>query len=138
MKYPFASAKVEKAFDLEDVEARRGLLALRALILDTAAELPAVGRIEEALRWGQPAYLTPDSKSGSTLRLGVPKSARFGVFVHCQSQLIPEYLTTFPAWDRVEGTRAVLFDHSSEVEPLRHGWLIKRALTYHVREPLDG
>lgn len=138
MKYPFASAKVEKAFDLEDVEARRGLLALRALVFDIAAELPAVGRIEEALRWGQPAYLTPDSKSGSTLRLGVPKSARFGVFVHCQSQLIPEYLTTFPAWDRVEGTRAVLFDHSSEVEPLRHGWLIKRALTYHVREPLDG
>ncbi|OUS33747.1 hypothetical protein A9Q94_18555 [Rhodobacterales bacterium 56_14_T64] len=138
MKYPFASAKVEKAFDLEDAEARRGLLALRALIFDIAAELPAVGRIEEALRWGQPAYLTPDSKSGSTLRLGVPKGARFGVFVHCQSELIPEYLKTFPAWDRVEGTRAVLFDHPSEVEPLRHGWLIKRALTYHIREPLDG
>ncbi|PCJ07210.1 MAG: hypothetical protein COB16_12090 [Rhodobacteraceae bacterium] len=138
MTYPFASAKVEQAFDLDDAEARRGLLALRALIFDIAAELPAVGRVEETLRWGQPAYLTPDSKSGSTLRLGVPKGARFGVFVHCQSQLIPEYLTTFPAWDRVEGTRAVLFDRASEVEPLRHGWLIKRALTYHIREPLDG
>jgi len=138
MKYPFASAKVEQAFALDDVEARCGLLALRALILDTAAKLPAVGQIEETLRWGQPAYLTPDSKSGSTLRLGVPKAARFGLFVHCQSQLIPEFITTFPAWDRVEGTRAVLFDHANEVEPLRHGWLIKRALTYHIRKPLDG
>jgi len=136
MTYPFANAKVEEAFDLEDSEARRGLLALRALILDTAAELPAVGRVEEALRWGQPAYLTPDSKSGSTLRLGVPKGARFGLFVHCQSRLIPEYLMTFPAWDRVEGTRAVLFDHPDEVEPIRHGWLIKRALTYHIREQI--
>lgn len=136
MTYPFANAKVEEAFDLEDSEARRGLLALRALILDTAAELPAVGRVEEALRWGQPAYLTPDSKSGSTLRLGVPKGARFGLFVHCQSRLIPEYLMTFPAWDRVEGTRAVLFDHPDEVEPIRHGWLIKRALTYHIRKQI--
>lgn len=138
MTYPFACAKVEQAFDLDDAEARRGLLVLRALIFDVAAELPAVGRIEETLRWGQPSYITPESKSGSTLRLGVPKGARFGVFVHCQSQLIPEYLTTFPAWDRVEGTRAVLFDRPSEIEPLRHGWLIKRALTYHIRKPLDG
>jgi hypothetical protein len=138
MTYPFASAKIEKAFDLEDVEARRGLLALRTLIFNIATELPSVGRVEEALRWGQPAYLTPDSKSGSTLRLGVPKGARFGMFVHCQSRLIPEYLVTFPAWDRVEGTRAVVFDHPDEVEPLRHGWLIKRALTYHIREPIVG
>ncbi len=138
MTYPFACAKVEQAFDLDDAEARRGLLVLRALIFDVAAELPAVGRIEETLRWGQPSYITPESKSGSMLRLGVPKGARFGVFVHCQSQLIPEYLTTFPAWDRVEGTRAVLFDRPSEIEPLRHGWLIKRALTYHIRKPLDG
>ena len=136
MMYPFASAKVEEVFDLKDEEARRGLLALRELIFETAAENPAVGRVEETLRWGQPAYLTPDSKSGSTLRLGVPKGARFGLFVHCQSRLIPEYLVTFPAWDRVEGTRAVLFDHPDEVERIRHGWLIKRALTYHIREQI--
>ena len=138
MTYPFDCAKVEQAFDLEDAEARSGLMALRVLIFDIAAEIPAVGRVEEALRWGQPAYLTPDSKSGSTIRLGVPKAARFGLFVQCQSRLIPEYIATFPAWDRVEGTRAVLFDHPREVEPLRHGWLIKRALTYHIREPIEG
>ena len=136
MKYPFSSAKIEEAFDLKDEEARLGLLALRELIFDTAAENPAVGRVEEALRWGQPAYLTPDSKSGSTLRLGAPKGAMFAMFVHCQSRLIPEYLMTFPAWDRVEGSRAVLFDHPDEVEPIRHGWLIKRALTYHIREQI--
>lgn len=134
--YPFASAKIEQAFDPGDPEARKGLLALRALIFDVAAEFPAVGPVEEALRWGQPAYLTPETKSGSTIRLGVPKGARFGLFVHCQSRLIPEYLTMYPAWDRVEGTRALLFDHANEVEPMRHGWLIKRALTYHIQEPI--
>lgn len=48
---------------------RAGLLALRARILAiVAAEGIA---LEEALRWGQPAYLAP---KGSTIRLGVPKT----------------------------------------------------------------
>lgn len=138
MTHPFTCSKVEQAFDLDDAEARQGLLSLRALIFEIAAELPEVGPIKEALRWGQPAYLTPTTKSGTTIRLGVPKNARFGLFVHCQSQVIPEFLATFPAWDRVEGTRAVLFDHPKEVEPMRHGWLIKRALIYHKRPPING
>ena len=134
----FASSEVEKAFDQLNPEARKGLMVLRQLIFETASELPQVGRIEEALRWGQPAYLTPETKSGSTIRLGIPKGARFGLFVHCQSRIIPEYIATFPAWDRIEGTRALLFDHPNEIEPLRHGWLIKRALTYHLKPTAQG
>lgn len=133
MRKPFASPKVEAAFDVADPVARAGLLALRQLIFDTAAQTPEVGGVEEALRWGQPAYLTRQRETGSTLRLGIPKSARFALFVHCQSQLIPEFIRMFPAWDRIEGTRAVLFDDPAEVEPIRHGWLIRRALTYHIR-----
>ena len=138
MMQPFASVRVAAAFNVADPLARVGLLTLRQLILDTAALTPEAGRVEEALRWGQPAYLTPERKSGSTLRLGIPKNARFALFVHCQSQLIPEFITVFPAWDRLEGTRAVLFDDPAEVEPIRHGWLIKRALTYHIRAPLGA
>ncbi|CUI01510.1 DUF1801 domain-containing protein [Leisingera aquaemixtae] len=134
---PFASPDIEAAFDVPDVQARAGLLALRRLIFDTAAQTPEAGRIEEALRWGQPSYLTPESKTGSTIRLGIPKGARFALFVHCQSRLIPEFAAAFPAWDRFEGTRAVLFNNPREVEPVRHGWLIKRALTYRIRPPLE-
>ncbi|MEX0305703.1 MAG: DUF1801 domain-containing protein [Leisingera sp.] len=133
---PFASAQIEAAFNLPDPQARDGLLALRRLIFETAAGTPEVGRIEEALRWGQPSYLTPERKTGSTIRIGVPKAARFALFVHCQSRLIPEFAAAFPAWDRFEGTRAVLFDDPAEIEPIRHGWLIKRALTYRIRPPL--
>lgn len=137
MMPPFADKKVAAAFETADPLARAGLLALRRLIFDTAALTPEAGRVEEALRWGQPAYLTPERKTGSTLRLGIPKGARFALFVQCQSQLIPEFITVFPAWDRLEGTRAVLFNDPAEVEPVRHGWLIKRALTYHIRAPLE-
>ncbi|WP_411351862.1 DUF1801 domain-containing protein [Leisingera aquaemixtae] len=134
---PFASPDIEAAFDVPDVQARAGLLALRRLIFDTAAQTPEAGRIEEALRWGQPSYLTPETGTGSVIRLGIPKGARFALLVHCQSRLIPEFAAAFPAWDRFEGTRAVLFNNPREVEPVRHGWLIKRALTYRIRPPLE-
>lgn len=128
----FASEDVERTFESADREARKGLLTLRALIFESAKALPQAGRVEETLRWGQPAYLTPDTKAGTTLRLGPHKQARFALFVLCQSRVIPDYIAAFPAWDRIDGTRAVLFDCAEEVEPLRHGWLIRHALTYHL------
>lgn len=136
MKPAFATPEIAAAFEVADPLAREGLLRLRQLIFDTAAETPEAGRVEEVLRWGQPSYVTPETKAGSTIRLGVPKGARFALFVHCQSRLIPEFAAAFPAWDRFEGTRAVLFNLPEEVEPIRHGWLIKRALTYKTRPPL--
>lgn len=134
----FANPKVAAAFDVADPVARDGLMALRQLIFDTAVQTPETGGVEEALRWGQPAYLTRQRETGSTLRIGIPKGARFALFVHCQSQLIPEFIRTFPAWDRLEGTRAVLFDDPAEVDPVRHGWLVRRALTYHIRPLLQA
>ncbi len=131
MTRPFATDAVATAFDMLAPDARDGMLALRDLIFDTADDLPRIGRLEEALRWGQPAYLTPDSKVGTTIRLGVPKSGKFALFVHCQTSLIADYITMFPDQDRVEGTRAILFDRPDQIDPPRHGWLIRRALTYH-------
>jgi hypothetical protein len=130
MTRPFACDRVADAFDLADDQARVGLLALRDLILETAESLPDIGPVEEALRWGQPSYI---SRKGTPLRLGVPKSARCGLFVHCQSRVIPNYLERYPAWDRIDGTRAVLFDRPDQIEPLRHSWLIRHALTYKVK-----
>ncbi|MHA6264190.1 DUF1801 domain-containing protein [Arenibacterium sp. CAU 1754] len=137
MTRPFGSPQVETAFNLPDPLARVGLLTLRDLIFETADRLPDVGPIEETLRWGQPAYLTPKTKSGTTLRLGVPKTMRFALFVHCQTSVIAEFTQTFPVWDKIDGTRAVLFDHPNEIDPLRHGWLITRALTYHKPQLSD-
>lgn len=132
MTHPFASDPVAAAFAAATPNARTGLLALRDLIFETAAELPGIGRLQEALRWGQPAYLTPESKSGSTLRLGVPKKAEFALFVTCKTSLIADYTDMFPGKDRIEGSRAILFDDPSQIDPQRHGWLIRRALTYHL------
>jgi len=134
MTLPVLQPELVAAFDaVADPLARTGLLHLRRLVFETAAELPQIGHLQESLRWGQPAYLTPDTKAATTLRLGVPKTARFALFVHCRTSLISDFTAAFPGWDRVEGNRAVLFDDIAQVDPVRHGWLIRRALTYHLK-----
>ncbi|WP_164660736.1 DUF1801 domain-containing protein [Tropicibacter sp. Alg240-R139] len=127
---PFANDQVAAAFAAIPSKPRAGLLRLRGLIFDVACELPSVPQVEETLKWGQPAYLTP---KGSTIRLGVPKAGGFALFVHCQSRLIPDYETAFPKTDRIDGTRAVLFEDTGQIDDGRHGWLIARALTYHQK-----
>ncbi|CUH64662.1 hypothetical protein TG4357_01420 [Thalassovita gelatinovora] len=133
----FSDAAVKAAFGAFAPEARRGLIGLRQLIFETAADLPEVGTVEETLRWGQPAYLTPVRKSGSTLRLGVPKSGGFALYAHCQTTIISAFAAAFPGQDRIEGNRAVLFEDASQIDPDRHTLLIRHALTYHLR-PVSG
>ena len=126
------SGDVRAAFDAMDVAARDPALQLRELIFDVADNTPEIGPIEEVLRWGQPSYITPKKKAASTLRLGVPKNGTFAIFAHCQSSVISDYVALFPNQDRVEGNRAILFDTADQIDPKRHGLLIKSALTYHL------
>jgi hypothetical protein len=60
---------VEAAFDAYSKPVKAKLLALRRLIFDTAKATKGVGALEETLKWGQPSYLTPETKSGSTIRI---------------------------------------------------------------------
>lgn len=110
---------------------RQGVLRLRDLIFDVAGDIPQAHPLQETLRWGQPAYLTPP-RVGSTLRLGPHKDAVFALFAHCQTTIIASYAQAFPGWDRIDGNRAVLFDRPEQIEPERLSHLIHHALTYHL------
>ena len=130
---PDMPAEVRAAFDAFAPQARTGLLQLRDLILAQAADMPQVGPITEALRWGQPAYLTSQTKAGSTLRLGVPKSGGFALFVHCQTSLIADFRAVAGDRFRYEGQRAVLFARAGDLQPDLLALLIRRALGWHWR-----
>ena len=69
----FEDTAVARAFEACPAPARARLLALRELIFRTAAETPGMGGFDETLKWGEPAYLTAASKSGSTIRIGWKK-----------------------------------------------------------------
>ncbi|NHF73525.1 DUF1801 domain-containing protein [Paracoccus xiamenensis] len=130
---PFPSAHVEAAFTGFPEAARSGLLQLRRLIFDTANSIPQVGRIEETLKWGQPAYLTPETKSGSTIRLGLPKTGGFAVYAHCQTTIISDFRSLFPDEFRYEGNRAIQFEDDARLPFDALRLLIASALTYHLK-----
>ena len=87
------------------------MLALRRLIFDTAKSTGGVGALEEALKWGQPSYLTPESKSGSTIRIDQVKSSpgQYAVYFHCQTDLVETFRELYPELS-FSGNRAIVLD----------------------------
>lgn len=61
-----SSPEVQEVFKTYPARFRKKLLALRALIIESAEELPEVKEIEETLKWGEPSYLV---EKGSTVRI---------------------------------------------------------------------
>jgi hypothetical protein len=130
---PFQDTAVAEKFATFPEPARTQLLNLRRLIFETAAALPEVGKLEETLKWGQPAYLTPQTKSGSTIRLGLPKQGGFALYAHCQTTILSEFQSIFPHDFSYEGNRAVLFTADKKVDLEKVRLLVHRALTYHLK-----
>jgi uncharacterized protein DUF1801 len=128
------NAAVDAVFKAYPVALRRKLLVLRRLIRDTAKTTKGVGALEETLKWGQPSYLTAQTKSGSTIRIDRVKSSddRYAVYFHCQTDLVGTFRELYPNEMIYEGNRAIIFgigDRFPE-KALRH--CIGLALTYHL------
>ncbi|WP_282610699.1 DUF1801 domain-containing protein [Pelagibius sp. Alg239-R121] len=135
-----ADPAVRAVFVAYPVEVKDKLLHLRRLILETAADTEGVGPLQETLKWGQPSYLTPKSKSGSTIRIDQVKGqeGRYALYCHCQTSLIESFRALYPDDFRFEGNRAVILDAADQLddEALRH--CIALALTYHARKQSAG
>jgi len=130
---PFQSAEVAASFAAFPAPARRGTLALRRLIFDTASATPGVGAVLETLKWGQPAYLTPQTRSGSTIRLGQPKGGGYALYVHCQTTILADFRALFPEGFDYEDNRAIHFKTATPLPKAPLRMLIASALTYHMR-----
>ena len=127
------AAAVEAVFKAYPQPARAKLLALRRLILDTARTTEGVGRIDEALKWGQPSYLTPETKSGSTVRIDHVDGKQYAIYFHCQTDLVETFRELYPRL-RYGGNRCILLDAEEKLpeQELRH--CVALALTYHLKK----
>ena len=128
-------AAVDAVFDACPAPVKTKLLALRRLILDTAKATKGVGRIEEALKWGQPSYLTVETGSGSTIRIDRVKSAdnQVAVFFHCQTGLVDTFRELYPKLS-CSGNRAILLDADKKLPEAELRHCVALALTYHLRK----
>jgi hypothetical protein len=126
---------VDAVFEACPAPVKAKLLALRRLILDTARSTKGVGRIEEALKWGQPSYLTAETGSGSTIRIDRVKSAdnQVAVFFHCQTDLVDTFRELYPKLS-YSGNRAILLDADKKLPEAELRHCVALALTYHLRK----
>ena len=131
----FVNADVAAAFKTYPASLRGRLLALRELVFETAAGTAGVGSLTEALKWGQPSFLTEETGSGTTVRIDrLKKSDGYAIYFHCQSGLVGQFKELYPDTFHYEGKRAIVFDAKDRVpvKALRH--CIGLALTHHLRK----
>ncbi len=131
---PIKEPTVAAVFDGYPDDVRPSLMALRQLILDTADSIDGVGAIEETLKWGQPSYLTTESRSGSTIRIaaaGNGSSHDYAMYFICHTNLVESFEAMFGDVFVYEGNRALLFSLGDEVPVDELRECVSRALMYH-------
>jgi Domain of unknown function (DU1801) len=128
-------AEVAVVFSAFPASVRARLLEVRDLIFETAAAIEGVGPLTETLKWGEPAYLTQATSSGSTIRLGWLRSSEraCAVLFNCRTTLVDDFRNQFPDVFAYEKNRAILLDARKPLPeaPLRS--CLGMALTYHRR-----
>lgn len=132
---PFKNPEVMVLFDNYPTAIQAKLMDLRELIFAVALTTEGVGQVEETLKWGQPSYLTPQTKSGSTIRIDriKQKPNLYAMYLNCQTTLIESFRKLYPHLE-YEGNRAIIFDSASPFPTEAIKDCIAMALTYHLRK----
>ena len=133
---PFTNPAVAQVFDAYPPQVRRNMLTLRELVFKTAANTPGVGPLHETLKWGEPAYLTTQSKSGSTVRMDwkAKQPEQYAMYFNCQTTLVETFKTLFPQDFQFDGNRAIIFKLTDTVPISELMFCVKAALTYHRKK----
>jgi hypothetical protein len=135
-------AEVALAFAAFPAPVRRRVESVRASIFAVARDTTGVGPLTETLKWGEPAYLTEATGSGSTIRLGWPKARRdrAAVYFNCKTTLIPSFRDMFSdAFEYMEN-RALLLPLDAAPDERALQLCLAAALTYRLakRRALDS
>jgi len=126
--------EVSQACAAFPVPIRRRLLEVRKLIFATAKAHDDVGPLTETLKWGEPAYLTQQTGSGSTIRLGRVKDSEehVAVLFNCQTTLIETFRERFADQFEYRHNRALLLNVSGALPKRPLSICLALALTYHL------
>lgn len=113
---------------------QKKLLALRKLILDTAAKLPEVGELQETLKWNQPSYLPVKQRVGTTIRIDAIRDSEteYAMYVPCSTTLIADFRKKYGKGFNYEKQRAIQFKVNEALPRKEIADLVKMALTYHL------
>ncbi|BDA79237.1 hypothetical protein LPTSP3_g21670 [Leptospira kobayashii] len=135
-KIRFENTFVAEVFAGYPEKIREKLLSLRQLILDTASKSEEVGNLEETLKWGEPSYLTTQTKSGSTIRIHTVREnpEQYAVYFNCQTNLVGSFRKKYPTKFTFGGNRSIIFHLKDKIPVKELEDCISQALTYHKRK----
>jgi hypothetical protein len=116
-------------------------MSLRQPFFDVASSTEGVGKLEETLKWGDPSFLTSETKSGSMIRINWKgkKRNQYAMYFLCQKNLVKTFKKRYPTKLRFEGNQAIIFgiDEQIPIKDLRQCILL--ALTHKLsKKSKDG
>ncbi|PCH50502.1 MAG: hypothetical protein COC17_05045 [Hyphomicrobiales bacterium] len=106
-------------------------MALRELVFQVAGSHDTIGEIEEALKWGQPSFLT---KTGSTIRIDkIKDSEQIAIYFICTTHLVDKFSDIYPDTFNYQSGRAIHFEIGKpyDIDALKH--CIAMALTNKLK-----
>lgn len=129
----FQDQQVNNVFSQYPEQIQSKLLFIRELIFNIASNLDEVGAIQETLKWGEPSYVTCDTNSGSTCRIGWKKSTpeKYYVYFNCKTTLVDTFKEIYGPLFTYGGNRSLIFDIHEEIPAAELSDCIAIALTYH-------
>ena len=128
----FSTPEITEKFASYPSKIRTKLLDLRDLIFEVASETKEVGKLEEALRWGEPSYLTTESHSGSMIRINKLKSeGQYAMYFHCRTSLVDTFREIYPDLT-YQGNRAIVFNDNEKIPVNKIKHCVSLALTYNL------
>ena len=129
-----ADKGVQEKFEAYPKHIRPKMDRLRELIYEVAEQTEGVGKIEETLKWSEPAYLTKRPKSGTTVRIDWKEQSpeQIGMYVNCNTSLVETYRTMFKDELEFEGDRAILLPIDTDLPEKELRICIQMALRYHL------
>lgn len=121
---------VDKVFKAYPAHIRPKMEYLRQLVLEMAESMPAVEKLEETLKWGEPSYI---AKKGSTLRMDwkAKKPDQYAMYFKCTSQLVLTFKKVFGDTFKYEKHRAIVFTLDEKVPKKALQQCIRTTLQYH-------
>jgi hypothetical protein len=125
-----STKEVQSVFESYPGNVKNKLLQLRGLIIESAAEIEGLSKIEETLKWGEPSYLV---KGGSTIRIDwkAKAPAQYAIYFKCTSLLVPTFKEVYGNQFQYEKNRAIVFPLDGSLPKSALKKCIQAALTYH-------
>ena len=127
---------VKDTFDSYPEAAGKRLMQVRQLIFKCASKDNAICELKETLKWGEPAYLTEQTGSGSTIRLGYKDNQpdTVAVYFNCQTTIVKDIQQRYPDQFKCENNRVLLLPIGKPLPKKELSECLEIALKYHINK----